>query len=296
MNRGGLVLIVAAGVLAGCSGGQSSSVGSGNQAPATSSTSTSTTTTTIGVQSDSPAALADSLTQIERGLRAPTAATTAGLGRAQQKAYGALKSHPDWRATVLAAVGADVRDAINTNVDADAALDLLFSGGGPAPTMLPTTPIRVPVPAVQLLADYHEAEVTTGVPSAYLEAINFIESRFGRNPGVSTAGAQGPMQFEPGTWAQYGHGGNIQDDHDAILAAGRFLAASGGVANIAKAIYAYNNSRQYVRAVQDYANVLIAAPSAFYGFYEWQVYDKTTAGTFLLPEGYPSQPAVRTSG
>jgi hypothetical protein len=65
---------------------------------------------------------------------------------------------------------------------------------------------------------------------------------------------------------------------------------------MAKAIFAYNNSRQYVRAVQDYANVIIAAPSAFYGYYQWQVYTKTTAGTFLLPEGYPSQPAVRTSG
>jgi hypothetical protein len=291
-----LVLVAAAGVLAGCSGGQDTSVGGGNQHPATSSTSTSTTTTTFALHSDSPGALADSLTQIERALRLPSASTAAGLGRAQQLAYGALKSHADWRPTVLAAVGADVRDAVNTNVDADAALDALFSGGGPPATMLPTTPIRVPVPAAQLLADYHEAEVTTGIPWAYLAAINFIESRFGRNPGLSTAGAQGPMQFEPATWTQYGHGGNIQDDHDAILAAGRFLAATGGPGNMAKAIFAYNNSRQYVRAVQDYANVIIAAPSAFYGYYQWQVYDKTTAGTFLLPEGYPSQPAVRTSG
>ena len=83
---------------------------------------------------------------------------------------------------------------------------------------------------------------------------------------------------------------------DAILAAGRLLAANGGAANIAKAIFAYNNSHQYVTAVQDYATVLLAAPSAFYGYYQWQVYFKTNAGTFLLPEGYPAQPAVRTSG
>jgi Transglycosylase SLT domain len=289
------VLVAVVGVLAACSSGQNSNVGV-SATSSSASTSTSTTTTTIGVRADSPAALADSLTQIERGLRQPTAASTPSLGRAQQSAYGALKAHPEWRAAVLAAIGPDVHDAVNTNVDADLALEALFTGGGPAPTSLPTTSIRIPQPPAQLLADYHEAEVTTGVPFAYLAAINFIESRFGRNPGQSTAGAQGPMQFEPATWAQYGHGGNIQDDHDSILAAGRYLAAAGGPANMAKAIFAYNNSHDYVRAVQDYANVLLAAPSAFFGYYQWQVYTKTTAGTFLLPEGYPGQPAVRTSG
>jgi hypothetical protein len=295
MRSRGLVLLALAGILAACSGGQSTG-GASSQPSSRVSTSTSTTTTTIAVRADSPAALADTLTQIERGLRQPTAASNPSLGRAQQSAYGALKSHPDWRLAVLAAIGPDVHDAVSTNVDADLALDALFTGGGPLPTSLPVTSIRVPVPAAQLLADYQEAQATTGVPFAYLAAINFIESRFGRNPGQSTAGAQGPMQFEPATWAQYGHGGNIQDDHDAILAAGRLLAANGGAVNIAKAVLAYNNSRDYVRAVQDYANVMIAAPSAFYGYYEWQVFTKTTAGTFLLPEGYPTQPAVRTSG
>lgn len=295
MRHRSVAWFVAAAVLAACSGGQGTNVGSVQPRAADTTTSTSTTTT-IPVRSDSPAALADTLTQIERALRLPSAPTTPDLGRAQQSAYGALKSHPDWRAAVLAAVGADVQTVVSTNVDADAALEALYTGGGPLPTALPATTIRVPLPAAQLLADYHEAEAATGVPWAYLAAINFIESRFGRNPGQSTAGAQGPMQFEPATWAQYGHGGNIQDDHDAILAAGRFLAASGGAANIAKAIFAYNNSRQYVRAVQDYANVMTVAPSAFYGYYGWRVFTKTTAGTFLLPEGYPSQPAVRTSG
>jgi len=70
----------------------------------------------------------------------------------------------------------------------------------------------VPTAAAQLLADYHEAEATTGVSWAYLAAINFIETRFGRDVGTSTAGAQEPMQFEPATWTQYGHGGNILDD------------------------------------------------------------------------------------
>jgi hypothetical protein len=295
MRHPGFVLLSLAGLLAACSGSQHATVGSSSKAsqPATS---TSTTPTTIAVRSDSPAALADTLTRIERGLRQPTVLVTPSLGRSQQSAYGALKSHPDWRPAVLAAIGADVRDAVTTNVDADAALEALFSGSGPPPTSLPTTSIRVPVPAAQLLADYHEAEASTGVPWAYLASINFIESRFGRNPGQSTAGAQGPMQFEPATWAQYGHGGNIQDDHDAILAAGRLLAASGGAANIAKAILAYNNSKDYVRAVQDYASVLLASPTAFFGYYQWQVFTKTTAGTFLLPEGYPGQPAVRTSG
>jgi hypothetical protein len=305
-----VAVFTVAGVVAGC-GSQTTSLGTGtDRHPATNPASTHGVTTTRGAVvtttattaprrlpgQGSPTALAATLTRVERGLRQPTAATNPTLGRAQQSAYGALSAHPAWRGPVITAVAADVRAAVYANVNADAALDALLTSGGALPTALPAVTIHPPSAPAQLLADYHDTEAATGVPWAYLAAINFIESRFGRDPGQSTAGAQGPMQFEPATWRQYGGGGNINDDHDAILAAGRYLAASGGAANIARAVFAYNNSHQYVQAVQDYATVMLAAPGAFYGYYHWQVYFKTTAGTYLLPEGYPSQPAVRQAG
>jgi membrane-bound lytic murein transglycosylase B len=146
------------------------------------------------------------------------------------------------------------------------------------------------------VADYHAAEAATGVPWAYLAGIHLIESRLGRIKGPSSAGAQGPMQFEPSTWAEYGQGTNIDDDHDAILAAGRFLAAHGAPANMGRALLAYNNDSRYVRAVTDYANVLLAAPAAFDGYYQWQVEFQTATGTYVLPVGYPTQPALRLAG
>jgi hypothetical protein len=52
------------------------------------------------------------------------------------------------------------------------------------------------------------------------------------------------------------------------------------------ALYRYNNSNQYVQAVNDYAAVLAADPASFGGYYRWDVYYNTTAGDVLLPIGY----------
>ena len=51
------------------------------------------------------------------------------------------------------------------------------------------------------------------------------------------------MQFMPATWRSYGRGGDIQDPRDAILAAGRFLAAAGAARSEAGALYRYNPSQ-----------------------------------------------------
>ena len=66
-------------------------------------------------------------------------------------------------------------------------------------------------PLASLRAYYLEAQNLYGVDASYLASINYIESNFGRNNGPSSAGAQGPMQFLPSTWANWGNGGNIND-------------------------------------------------------------------------------------
>lgn len=143
-----------------------------------------------------------------------------------------------------------------------------------------------PPPADELLRYYGEAEAASGVGWAHLAAIHAIETRFGRVAGVSPAGVRGPMQFLPSTFAAWGQGGDIDSPRDAILAAGRFLAAHGFAADPDAALFRYNNSQRYVRAVDDYAAVLAADPAAFAGYYHWQVYVDTPFGDVLMPVGY----------
>lgn len=56
------------------------------------------------------------------------------------------------------------------------------------------------------------------------------------------------MQFIPSTWAAYGEG-DVNSDHDAILAAGRYLNAAGAPGSMARAVFAYNHDTRYVSAV-----------------------------------------------
>ena len=64
----------------------------------------------------------------------------------------------------------------------------------------------------------------------------------------------------------------------------------------APALLAYNDDQRYAKAVEDYAGVLLADPAAFDGYYQWPVVYETSTGTYVLPEGYPAQPAVRQAG
>jgi membrane-bound lytic murein transglycosylase B len=86
----------------------------------------------------------------------------------------------------------------------------------------------------------------------------------------SVAGAQGPMQFIPSTWAIYGHGGNIRDPHDAILAAARLLKANGAPGRYGPALRAYNPSGLYVDAVTRYAREIDRDSYALYFLYSWE--------------------------
>ena len=135
-----------------------------------------------------------------------------------------------------------------------------------------------PEPPGVLLRSFREAERRFGVKWQVLASVMFVESKFGRTRSASGAGAQGPMQFLPQTWATYGMGGNIQDPHDAILGAANYLHTSGAPGHIGRALHAYNPSTSYVDAVLRYARLIRADRAFFYELYNWQVFVKTPSG------------------
>jgi murein DD-endopeptidase MepM/ murein hydrolase activator NlpD len=107
----------------------------------------------------------------------------------------------------------------------------------------------------ELLGLWQRYGVVYGIPWQVLAAINKVESNFGRNMGPSSAGAIGWMQFMPSTWERWGLDAdgdglaNPWNPDDAIAAAGRYLAASGGRSDISRAIFSYNHAQWYVDEV-----------------------------------------------
>ncbi len=233
-----------------------------------------------------PAQLADDLIADEQTLRDPSASESAltDAARRQQVAYRTLGRNPEADAIARPRIPPEFLAIYDYNIDARHQLDALL--GGDRKDTLPEWRIDAPAPADELLGYYREAENASGVGWNYLAAINLIESRFGRVVGLSSAGAHGPMQFMPSTFAAYGNGGDILSPRDSIMAASRMLAANGFAQNPDSALFRYNNSDHYVQAVKDYAAVFATDPSAFGGYYRWDVYYSTTAGDVLLPVGY----------
>jgi membrane-bound lytic murein transglycosylase B len=231
-----------------------------------------------------PAHLADDLVADEQALRDGSTAEAAlvAAARRQQAAYRAIGQHPEWDAITRPRIPPPLLDVYDRNVDARRQLTAMT----PVRATLPAWRVEPPASADELLSYYHQAESESGVSWNYLAAINLIETRFGSIDGASTAGAQGPMQFLPATFATYGQGGDIHSPRDSIMAAGRYLAANGFANDRDHAIYRYNHANEYVRAVNQYAALIAADPAAFAGYYRWDVYCRTTAGDVLLPIGY----------
>ena len=122
---------------------------------------------------------------------------------------------------------------------------------------------RIPL---YLLPIYQAAAVQYGVPWPVLAAINEVETDFGTDLSVSTAGAVGWMQFMPETWLQYGVdavNAGYADPYnpvDAIFAAARYLHAAGASSNLRAAILAYNHSEAYVESVLLRARLFASYP------------------------------------
>jgi murein DD-endopeptidase MepM/ murein hydrolase activator NlpD len=111
------------------------------------------------------------------------------------------------------------------------------------------------LPPSNLIPIYKAAGQRYNIPWQVLAAINGIETDYGRNLSVSSAGAIGWMQFMPATWSQYAVAvpgqakPNPYDPTAAIFAAAHLLAANGGAQNLRQAIFAYNHASWYVDAV-----------------------------------------------
>lgn len=118
-----------------------------------------------------------------------------------------------------------------------------------------------------LLPVYQAAAVTYQVPWTVLAAINSVETDYGRNTNVSSAGAQGWMQFMPATWKLYGVDANLDGKRDpynpadAIFAAARYLHAAGASEDLRRAVFAYNHADWYVDMVLERAKALSKIPA-----------------------------------
>ncbi|HVM13662.1 MAG TPA: transglycosylase SLT domain-containing protein [Egibacteraceae bacterium] len=237
----------------------------------------------VPVAAEDPAGLARQITAAEQAIRSEHTSEEemASAGHLQQVTYRRLAANPEWRDEVLAQVPQELHGPVVAHLDASAGLASLTR----PQEQLPAWRIVEPPPADELLAYYREAQEVFGVPWEYLAAIHLVETRMGRIQGTSPAGAQGPMQFMPGTWDAYGEG-DVNDPRDAILAAGRYLSANGAPGTMDAALFAYNRSDAYVRAITAYAEQMRADPRLYRGFYHWQVYYRTVDGDQLLPVGY----------
>ncbi|HUR87317.1 MAG TPA: lytic murein transglycosylase [Solirubrobacteraceae bacterium] len=142
---------------------------------------------------------------------------------------------------------------------------------GPVPVGVPNFFINKFAIPPFLLPIYQAAGIQYGVRWEVLAAINEIETDYGRNLNVSSAGAMGWMQFIPSSWKQFGvdaNGDSKKDPYnpvDAIFAAARYLKAAGADQDLRRAIFAYNHADWYVESVLMRARFIGGMPSDLVG-------------------------------
>jgi membrane-bound lytic murein transglycosylase B len=212
----------------------------------------------------SPPAVVRHLRADERALRTATGAEFIAVARDRQLVIRTLVRDAKGSAAV-ARLAPGERDDIDTRRD----LDKLSAE---SPPQVGGVSVGPALHANKILSFYREAQRRFGIRWQLLAAINFVESDFGRARTTAKADAQGPMQFEPATWRAYGLGGDVNDDHDAILGAANLLAANGGRTNERAALMHYNRSPLYWDAVLHLAHRMATVPTAFREYYAWRLY------------------------
>ena len=212
----------------------------------------------------SPPAIVRHLRVDERALRAATGAEFVEVARERQRLIRTLALDPNEADAVVRLDPAE-RDDLEVRRD----LDALAAQSSPQVGGVSVTAAR---PAPTLLSLYRSAERRFGIRWELLAAINFVESDFGRARTTARADAQGPMQFESATWREYGMGGDVYSEHDAVLASANLLAANGGRTNERAALRHYNLSPLYRDAVLHLAHRMAKVRAAFREYYAWKLY------------------------
>jgi murein DD-endopeptidase MepM/ murein hydrolase activator NlpD len=233
-----------------------------------------------------PSASVQTGPQQQQGGEAPAPAPQDAGGQAQQGAQKQTgKTHRKARDKVESATGGAQRATGALKDAAKHKASTRTPGGAPTPDN-PTFSLALPGPAPIgvpnffiekfrippfLLPIYQAAGIEYGIRWEILAAINEIETDYGRNLNVSTAGAVGWMQFLPSTWKKWGLDAN--HDHqkdpfnpvDAIFSAARYLKAAGAAGNLHHAIFAYNHADWYVDSVLLRARLIGGLPADFVG-------------------------------
>ena len=144
-----------------------------------------------------------------------------------------------------------------------------LTSGGPAPGGPPSGRAVSSIPPTYLVLYRQAAATCPGLPWTVLAGIGTVESDNGQSvasgvrSGANFAGAEGPMQFEPATFASVAVVGpagadppSPYDPVDAVYSAAHLLCVDGGgdPATVARAVYAYNHSSDYVAQVLSLAS------------------------------------------
>jgi len=119
----------------------------------------------------------------------------------------------------------------------------------------------IPAPPSNLLPFFQEASQGTGLPISVVEAQNFVESDYGKNMGPSSAGAEGPWQFLPSTYAGTGQPAGTEFQWGPSTKAyvtymSQLLKQEGG--SVFKALEAYNAGPGNLSAGAGYASNILS--------------------------------------